>query len=98
MRVEPLVAVPEPNHENMGLNRLQNWQLIEWLPALAPKFLHTILQRSKWKKPGASIAPNQLVFIKDDQIPPLQWQHAHVEELHPGRDGIVIATTVSTAN
>lgn len=103
LTLEPLVAVPDHNVRDVSLNRLQRWQLVERLhqdfwQRWHREYLHTLQQRLKWLDPGSSITPNQLVAIKDERLPPLQWRLARVEKLHPGSDGISRVATVRTAN
>ncbi|XP_063902582.1 uncharacterized protein LOC135122314 [Zophobas morio] len=97
----PLIALPEPDLEDVPVNRLTRWQLVQsfvkciwsrWSPE------YTLHQRSKWssEKPN-SIEVGSLVLIKNEVIPPLQWRLARVLLLHPGQDGIVRVVTLKTA-
>lgn len=37
-----------------------------------------------------------MVLLKEDKVPPLQWQLGRVTEIHPGADGIIRVVTVRT--
>ena len=99
----PLIALPEPDLEDVPVNRLTRWQLVQsfvkciW-SRWSAEYLHTLHQRSKWsaEKPN-SIEVGSLVLIKNEVIPPLQWRLARVLLLHPGQDGIVRVVTLKTA-
>jgi hypothetical protein len=45
-----------------------------------------------------NIQIDDVVNIKEDDLPPLIWKMGVVSNLHPGHDGIVTVVTVRTAN
>jgi hypothetical protein len=103
LTLAPLTCLPEPDLLSIELNRLSRWQLLQrmhqsfwnrwhW------EYLHTLQQRSKWNSASAKVTPGTLVLIKNDQVPPLQWSLGRVEQVHPGRDGVVRVATVKTTN
>jgi hypothetical protein len=55
-------------------------------------------QRGKWTKNQTEIKINDLVLIKDDNFPPLQWKLGRVIELFPGKDNIVRVVNIKTAS
>jgi hypothetical protein len=40
--------------------------------------------------------PGDIVLIKEDTTTPLQWPLSVIQDIHPGKDGIVQAVTVKT--
>lgn len=58
----------------------------------------TLIHRSKWNKKHRNIQINDLVIIRDDNSPPLQWKLARVIQTFPGSDGLVRSATVKTAS
>lgn len=59
------------------------------------EYLHNIHQRTKWTAQHEILQPGKLVLIKE-ATPPLEWQIAIVETLHPGADGLIRVTSVRT--
>ncbi|XP_063243611.1 uncharacterized protein LOC134542933 [Bacillus rossius redtenbacheri] len=103
LTLEPLVTLPEPNLRDVRLNRLQRWQLVERLQQdfwhrWHRDYLHTLQQRQKWNEQGVSPTANQLVLLKDDRLPPLQWRLGRIVELYPGKDGVARVATIRTSS
>jgi hypothetical protein len=98
---QPLVSVPENNWESTKDNHLTRWQLIQKFSQQIWKrwsleYLHTLQQRGKWTKNHSDIKVNDLVLIKDTNLPPLQWRLGRIVELFPGKDGIVRVVDIKT--
>lgn len=96
-----LVSVPEYNHLNDNIGLLSRWQLLQKLAQSfwkqwSQNYLHTLQQRQKWFKCTNNLKLNDLVLIKEDDSPPLQWKLGRIVKLHPGQDGIVRAVTIKT--
>lgn len=97
----PLTSLPMPDMTDIPINRLTRWQNLQRFSHIvwkkwAAEYLHTLQQRTKWKSPADNIQLNQLVLIKEDNMPPLQWKLARVEQLHPGEDKLVRVVTLRT--
>ena len=98
----PLVAHPEPDLEGIPENRLTRWQLVQ---ALQQRFWRrwkneylTVLQRRyKWHAPNTTITKDQIVILKDVQLPPSQWLLGKITEVYPGPDKLVRVVKVTTA-
>ncbi|CAI6348389.1 unnamed protein product [Macrosiphum euphorbiae] len=83
----------------LGLH--QRWKLVQQLQQhfwerWQQEYLHTIQTKSKWNKIETSLAPGDLVLIKEP-TPPLTWRTARVVEVFPGEDKIVRVANVRTA-
>jgi hypothetical protein len=103
LTLAPLTCLPEPNLGHVKLNRLSHWQLLQRMHQSFRdhwrwhrEYLHTLQQRSKWHKPQTDLSRGTLVLIKNDQVPPLQWNLGRVEDIHPGPDGVIRVATVKT--
>lgn len=84
-------------------NRLIRWQRVEQLRQhfwrrWSSEYLHSLQLRSKWKADrGVQLEPNQIVLIKQQDLASLHWLLGRVQEVHPGKDGVVRTATVKTA-
>ena len=67
-------------------------KMVEGLSKHSPK-------RSNWRfvKNDKEII-GALVILKEDNLPPYQWQMGRIIETHPGPDGLIRAVTVKTKN
>ncbi|XP_055923722.1 uncharacterized protein LOC129954081 [Eupeodes corollae] len=98
-----LIAIPEPDLCDKNLSYLNRWQRVQWLMQQfwhrwKNEYLHTLQQRNKWKRNKfIGLQLNDIVIIRDDNIPPLKWKLGRVMELHPGTDHIVRVVTLKTA-
>lgn len=52
--------------------------------------------RTKWQREGTSPELNDMVLIKDENLPPAQWLLGRVTDTYPGDDGLVRVATVQT--
>lgn len=53
------------------------------------EYLTTLQARNKWYTHGHNIQLGDLVLIKDENSPPLQWRRGRVIELYKGSDNVV---------
>lgn len=98
----PLTSVPEPDHQEVPLNRLKRWQQVQALQQRLWKrwqldYLHTLQQRFKWHQNSQNIKVGDLILIHDTSTP-LTWPLARVIKLHPGEDGVVRVVDIKTQN
>lgn len=96
----PLSSVPEPDHQELPLNRLKRWQQVQALHQRLWKrwkldYLHLLQQRSKWATNSPNLHVGDLVLIQDN-TPPLSWPLARITALHPGSDGVVRVVDLKT--
>jgi hypothetical protein len=52
-------------------------------------YLHSSQVRNKWSKSYLDIKVNNLVIVRNPQIPPSQWELVRVVQTHPRSDGHV---------
>lgn len=53
------------------------------------EYLSQLMQRSKWPNEERNLRENQIVLIKEDNLPPAKWLYGRIVKVHPGRDGLV---------
>lgn len=103
LNMQPLSCLPEKSLMDLPLGRLSRWQLLQRLhqdlwSRWHKEYLHTLIQRSKWTSSTHLAKPGDMVVLKNDQAPPLEWQLGRIVEVFPGADGVVRVATVRTKN
>jgi len=71
----PLLSVPEESVLEINDNRLSRWQLVQSIQeqiwrSWAKDYLHSLQVRNKWSTSPANIKINDLVIVKNPQLPP----------------------------
>lgn len=101
---ESLVAPPEPNHLESNVNWLTRWQRVQRMAQYfwsrwQADYLNQLQMRSKWLNKNAN-GPNvnELVLIRDENLPSTQWKRARVIDVHPGTDALTRVVTLKTEN
>ncbi|XP_055632599.1 uncharacterized protein LOC129773073 [Toxorhynchites rutilus septentrionalis] len=97
-----LQALPEPSTENIPINRLNRWQLVQrqledFWKRWRREYLCQLQGRNKRWKPPLKIDVDKLVVIQDDNQPPMRWKMGRIIATHPGPDGVVRVVTLKTA-
>jgi len=83
-------------------NRLSRWQLVQAIQkqiwrSWSKDCLHSLQVRNKWLTSHSNIKINDLVIVRNLQLPPSRWELAHVIQVHPSSDGHV-RVDLSTAS
>ncbi|XP_045454347.1 uncharacterized protein LOC123663725 [Melitaea cinxia] len=102
LTLEPLTAVPDEDHTNTKLHRLNRWQLLQsfhqnFWSRWKHEYLNSLTERAKWTKESKPLSVGSMVIIKDDNRIPLQWSLGRVVDLHFGADGIARSAVVKTS-
>ncbi|XP_026471394.1 uncharacterized protein LOC113375674 [Ctenocephalides felis] len=97
-----LTALPEPFidtnvktiklHQQMASMRNQFWAI--W----SKQYLSNLQKRAKWSQPQPNINIDDIVLLKEDNVPPLQWPIARVVDTKPGKDGKVRVVSIKTSS
>lgn len=100
---EPLTAIPEPNLEDIRLNLLNRYQLMqrkvqEFWRNWQSDYLSTLQQRTKWKSPVDNLKIGQIVTIKDEDMPTTKWLMGRILNVFPGKDSHVRVAKIKKAN
>ncbi|XP_051864122.1 uncharacterized protein LOC127566214 [Drosophila albomicans] len=87
----PSTVILEPDLTMLDYNRLDGWQRVTQLQQVfwtrwREEYLTLLQKRSKWRTPDRRLQVNDLVLVKDENLPPLRWPLARVMALIPGKD------------
>nr|CAH7748491.1 unnamed protein product [Callosobruchus chinensis] len=99
----PLLSVPQVDLTSVPSNRLTQYEGLQKLMQTfwrrwKKDYLQQLQTRTKWlESNGTPIREGTLVFLADENTPPLHWKRGRVTKLHPGSDGIVRSVTLRTA-
>ncbi|KXJ77016.1 hypothetical protein RP20_CCG008496 [Aedes albopictus] len=98
-----LTAIPEPALDNVKLNTLSRYQLIqkmrdEFWKRWSLDYLQELQCRPKHNRKHTEVKIGDLVVLKEDNVPPQQWRLGRVVKANPGSDGITRAVMVKTAS
>lgn len=79
------------------------WQLTEQMHRdfwrkWSSDYLQHLQTRSKWHYPTDDLKIDDIVLIKEDNMPPTKWAMGRVQSVHPGKDGHVRVATLKTKN
>lgn len=97
----PLLSRQQPTTLNISPNRLEYWQRIyqqtqHFWKKWQSEYLSRLQQRPKWIEKQHEIQINDLVLLKEENLPPSQWKLARIIDVHPGTDGIIRVATIRT--
>lgn len=53
---------------------------------------------SSWRSEQENLKPNDLVLLKEDNLPVLKWKIGRILEVHEGKDKLVRIVTMRTAS
>lgn len=98
---DSLVLPVEPDLPVKPISHIRRWKLVQSMyqqfwKRWSREYLTQLQQRTKWMKSTSNLKEDDLVIIKDDNLPPLLWKLGRVSQLHPGVDGVVRVVTVRT--
>ncbi|XP_062714016.1 uncharacterized protein LOC134290827 [Aedes albopictus] len=76
---QPINLIPEPDVRHIPMNRLDKWQLLhkhttEIWKRWRDEYVSSLQPRSKWRTTEANVEKDQLVLVKNDNVPPAQWE------------------------
>ncbi|GFT13530.1 uncharacterized protein TNCV_3830141 [Trichonephila clavipes] len=96
----PMASFPEEVPSQPACLK-KRWNLIQHLRSQFWKrwhleYLNQLQQRTKWNKPRRNMKVNDMVLVKEDNLPPLQWSLGRVVQVFPGDDGAVGVVDVKT--
>lgn len=96
---QPLNLIPEPGIKHLPVNRLDMYQRLQrytdeiWR-RWQDEYLATLQSRHKWSGTQPNLKVGQLVTIKNENLPPSQWEMARISEVHPDKEGRVRTVTL----
>ncbi|GFX91829.1 integrase catalytic domain-containing protein [Trichonephila clavipes] len=95
-----LTAIPQPTVPD-DLRHCDRWRLLTRMTQnfwnrWSSEYLTLLQSRSKWRIVQKNLDIGDLVLIKHENSPPLQWKLGKVTETFPGKDGKVHVVKVKT--
>lgn len=101
---EPLVGIPETNDfRETPENRLDRWEHLQKMQQhfwerWTNEYLGTLINRSKWREKTRNIQEGDLVILKEENIAPMKWKLARIQEVLPGKDDLVRTVILRTSD
>ncbi|CAG9103885.1 unnamed protein product [Plutella xylostella] len=85
-----LITRPQTDPEQMNLTT--RWRLIQSMnkqfwKKWSSDYLQQLQIRTKWRTSTKNMAVDDVVLIKDDNLPPGKWALGRIVAVHPGQDG-----------
>ncbi|XP_046976437.1 uncharacterized protein LOC124542541 [Vanessa cardui] len=95
----PLLSPPLTDFDERCIKT--RWQLTEKIHRdfwrkWSSDYLQHLQIRSKWKHPQENMKVNDIVLIKEENLPPTKWAMGRVIDVHPGTDGHIRVVTLRT--
>lgn len=100
---ESLINLSDINYTNKNISNLQRWQIVqrivgEFWNRWSREYVVTLNQKYKWSKRQPEPEIDDIVILRDDNLPPTKWLLGRVLFKHPGADGITRVVTVKCKN
>lgn len=99
---EPMFSIPEPDVTDMSINRLNRFQELkrsvqDFWHRWSRDYVSQLHQRPKWQtETHNDPVQGALVLLKQEHLPPLQWNLGRVVETYAGSDGHIRVVLVRT--
>jgi len=82
---------------------MDGWQRVAYLQQIVwsrwkEEYLTLLQQRSKWRSPKPGLVVDDLVLVKDENLPPMKWPLARVIEFLSGGYGVARVAVLKTAS
>lgn len=98
---EPLIVIPDKDYsldQGFGVTR---WRLCQKMldsfwKKWSREYLVTLNNRYKWSTKRDEPEIDDVVIIKEDNLPPAKWLLGKIVKLHPGNDNITRVVTLKT--
>lgn len=96
-----LMSYPEKDLSNSPINRLSRWNHCvklqqDFWKRWSTEYLNSLQKRTKWYFESNNIKQNDIVLLKEENVPPLIWPKARILEVIPGHDNKVRVVKLQT--
>jgi len=96
-----LTAPPEPDYQELPLNRLNRFQLLsrkvqEFWTRWSQEYLGRLQSRPKWAEVLEDFKVGELCLIIEEGLAPMKWRLGRIIEIHKGTDDHVRVVTLQT--
>lgn len=101
---KPILAQPLAEYvSEVPKNRLSWWEQRQKLhqqlwQQWQNDYLTSLQTRGKWFRAEVNIKVNDMVIIRDDNLPPTQWCIGRIIKTYPAKDGLVRSVRIKTMN
>lgn len=97
----PLLSQVEPEIFDQPPKIVNRWQKIKAMQQhfchrWKSEYLQEMHRRVKWKSPQQDLHTNDLVVVKEDNLPQNEWRLGRVLKTYPGSDGRVRVADIRT--
>ena len=80
----------------------KRWRFVQYLAnqfwyKWRKEYLSLLQERQKWKKERRNLNINDIVLVRDDDVPRAQWPLARIINVFPSEDGLVRSVELVTA-
>jgi len=98
----PMTSLPSPDLQNKPIHRLNRFEHLEQLrqhfwTRWQTEYISELQQKQKWRRHCRPLQVGDLVLIKEDNAPPMQWKLGRIVSLFPGPDNISRVAECRTA-
>lgn len=97
-----MTSLPAPNLMETKSSSLHRYARIEqarqhFWRRWSREYVCELQQRTKWQQRHPNLSPGQLVLIKQETTPPLNWPLGRIAAIFPGSDGACRVADIQTA-
>ncbi|KAJ0172877.1 hypothetical protein K1T71_011053 [Dendrolimus kikuchii] len=90
-----------PQTDSGNINLTTRWRMIQAMnkdiwKAWSSDYLKQLQARTKWRTPTKNIEVEDIVLVKEENLPPGKWALGRVVDVHPGKDGHVRVVSLKT--
>ncbi|XP_055838851.1 uncharacterized protein LOC129906891 [Episyrphus balteatus] len=101
LRGGPLLSPPEPCESQKNISFMRRWKTLKVIHhkfslRWKEEYLKGLMNRYEWKYPQRDIAVNDLVVLRNEQLPPNEWRLGRVLKVYRGPDDRVRVVDVKT--
>ncbi|XP_073965607.1 uncharacterized protein [Choristoneura fumiferana] len=98
---EPLLNIADEDHSICNIPSLDRWRLTQKIVRdfwnrWYKEYLVNLNQRYKWNTKGSEPEINDIVILKEDNLPPAKWVLGKITEKHTGPDNVTRVVSVKT--
>jgi len=98
----PITASPDIHSKEVRSGLVSRWKQVDkvrqdFWKRWSHDYLQELQNRSKWTRKQKTVAVGDLVVIKEDNMPPLQWPLGRILTVHTGKDGAVRIVSIRTS-
>jgi hypothetical protein len=99
---QPLLSVPPRSSVIPGHSVANRWKLLDQFHQAFwhrwyNEYLHTLQARRKWVNGQPNVKVDDMVVIRESQVPPLDWRLDRVTDVMPGPDGVIRVVKILTS-